>query len=206
MPMRPVRGIDASGPLWRAGWYAPAQALPSPNWGPRPEGSAVSLIVVHSISLPPGCFEGAFVQALFTNTLDWDAHPYFRGIRGLRVSSHFYIRRDGALWQFVSCDQRAWHAGRSRHRGRENCNDFSIGIELEGLEDEPFEPAQYDALVRLCSDIARQYPITSVAGHEHIAPGRKRDPGKGFEWPALRQRLGWQARCFPSVSEASSDP
>lgn len=193
-------------PLWQHGWYQAARHLPSPNHGPRPEGVVVDLLVLHSISLPPGVYGGNEVQRLFTNRLDPSEHPWFEQLRGLEVSAHFYIRRDGALWQFVSCDQRAWHAGRSRHRGRENCNDFSIGIELEGLEDEPFEPAQYDALVRLCSDIARQYPITSVAGHEHIAPGRKRDPGKGFEWPALRQRLGWQARCFPSVSEASSDP
>ena len=197
MPMRPVRGIDASGPLWRAGWYAPAQALPSPNWGPRPEGSAVSLIVVHSISLPPGCFEGAFVQALFTNTLDWDAHPYFQGIRGLRVSSHIYIRRDGALWQFVSGDARAWHAGASCHRGRPDCNDYSIGIELEGLEGGAFEAAQYECLARLCQDLRRHYPIDAIAGHEHIAPGRKQDPGSGFDWPALQRRLRWPRADFP---------
>ena len=166
----------------------------------------VDLLVLHSISLPPGVYGGDEVQRLFTNQLNPNEHPWFEQLRGLEVSAHFYIRRDGALWQFVSCDERAWHAGRSRHRGRDNCNDFSIGIELEGLEDETFETAQYETLGRLCSDVARQYPITSVAGHEHVAPGRKRDPGKGFNWPDLRQRLGWPAPYFPSVSESFPNP
>ena len=195
--MRPHRGIDATGPLWRAGWYAPAHALPSPNWGPRPDGSAVSLIVVHSISLPPGRFDGAFVQALFTNTLDWDAHPYFQTIRGLEVSAHFFIRRDGALWQFVSVDDRAWHAGASCFGGRDNCNDYSVGIELEGLEGGRFEPAQYAALAPLCRALAARHPIAAIAGHEHIAPGRKHDPGPGFDWPRLRRALRWPAHRFP---------
>ena len=193
-------------PLWEHGWYRAARHLPSPNHGPRPEGVVVDLLVLHSISLPPGVYGGDEVQRLFTNRLDPNEHPWFERLRGLEVSAHFYIRRDGTLWQFVSCDQRAWHAGRSRHQGRDNCNDFSIGIELEGLEDESFEPAQYEALGRLCSAVATQYRITSVAGHEHIAPGRKGDPGKGFEWPTLRRRLGWPARCFPSVSENPLDP
>lgn len=166
----------------------------------------VDLLVLHSISLPPGVYGGDEVQRLFTNELDPNEHPWFEQLRGLEVSAHFYIRRDGTLWQFVSCNHRAWHAGRSRHQGRDNCNDFSIGIELEGLEGESFEPTQYEALGRLCSTVAQQYPITSVAGHEHIAPGRKGDPGKGFDWPALRQRLGWPARCFPSVSATALDP
>ena len=121
-------------PLWQHGWYRHARALPSPNFGPRPANTAIDLIVVHSISLPPGEFGGDHVQALFTNTLDWDAHPYFQTIRGLEVSAHFFIRRDGALWQFVSVDDRAWHAGASCFGGRDNCNDYSVGIELEGLE------------------------------------------------------------------------
>ena len=137
------------------------------------------------------------MQQLFTNRLDWDAHPAFGDIRGLQVSAHFFIRRDGALWQFVSCDERAWHAGVSCWRGREGCNDYSVGIELEGLEDEPFEAAQYTQLARLCTNVARRYPIEGIAGHEHIAPGRKRDPGSRFDWQRLRRALAWSAGRFP---------
>ena len=194
---------EACKPLWEHGWYRAAHHLASPNFGPRPDGVVVDLLVLHSISLPPGIYGGDEVQRLFTNRLDPNEHPWFEQLRGLEVSAHFFVRRDGALWQFVSCDQRAWHAGRSRHQGRDNCNDFSIGIELEGLEGETFEPVQYEVLGRLCADVAKQYPIASVAGHEHVAPGRKRDPGEGFEWTALRRRLGWSARCFPSVSDTS---
>jgi AmpD protein len=189
---------DPASAPWRDGWFAGARALPSPNHGPRPPGARVDLIVVHSISLPPGDFSGEHVQALFTNTLDWDAHPYFQSIRGLQVSAHFFIRRSGALWQFVSTDDRAWHAGASSHQGRDNCNDFSIGIELEGLEGETFEPAQYDALQTLCAALAQRHPIRAVTGHEHIAPGRKHDPGPGFDWRRLQAALGWPRRCFPS--------
>lgn len=184
---------------WQQGWYAPAQRLDSPNFGPRPAGACIDLLVVHSISLPPGQYGGNEVQALFTNRLDWDAHPYFGQIRGLEVSSHFYIRRDGALWQFVSCDDRAWHAGRSEYRGRPHCNDDSIGIELEGLEGETFEPAQYDSLARLCTALAAQYPIGHIAGHEHIAPGRKKDPGPGFNWSLLKSLVIFTDQCFPSI-------
>ena len=196
MTLVPQRSADAAA-RWRQGWYAPARALPSPNWGPRPQATPVSLIVVHSISLPPGQFGGDFVQALFSNTLDWDAHPYFQVIRGLQVSAHFYIRRDGTLWQFVSGDARAWHAGASRHRGRDNCNDYSIGIELEGLEGGLFEPAQYERLARLCQHLRQHYPIEAIAGHEHIAPGRKLDPGPGFDWPTLQRALRWPRAFFP---------
>ncbi|MBK8667063.1 MAG: 1,6-anhydro-N-acetylmuramyl-L-alanine amidase AmpD [Burkholderiales bacterium] len=184
-------------PLWQAGWYRPARALASPNWGPRPEGTDISLIVVHSISLPPGEFAGEHVQALFCNRLDWDTHPYFEAIRGLEVSAHFYIRRDGALWQFVSADARAWHAGQSSFRGRPHCNDYSIGIELEGLEGDRFEAPQYESLTTLCAALAAHYPIDAIAGHEHIAPGRKLDPGPGFDWARLRRALGWQTHAFP---------
>mgnify|MGYP000709337550 CR=1 FL=1 len=190
---------DSLNTLWRDGWYRFAKHTPSPNFGPRPANTSIDLVVVHSISLPPGQYGGNEVQALFTNQLDWDAHPYFGQIRGLEVSSHFYIRRDGALWQFVSCDDRAWHAGRSEYRGRPNCNDDSIGIELEGLEGETFEPAQYESLARLCEAVAGTYPIAHVAGHEHIAPGRKQDPGPGFDWPLLRSLLDFSDRCFPLV-------
>jgi len=158
---------------------------------------AADLVVLHSISLPPGEYGGAAVQQLFTNQLDWDAHPYFQQIRGLLVSAHFFVRRDGELWQFVSCDARAWHAGQSCHQGRDNCNDFSIGIELEGLEGGAFEPAQYAATAALCAAIGQQYPIRHVAGHEHVAPGRKFDPGAGFDWPRLRGALAWDDDFFP---------
>lgn len=182
---------------WLDGWYQPARRLPSPNFGDRHSAVDISLIVVHSISLPPGQFGTGQVQALFTNTLDWDAHPYFQGIRGLQVSTHFYIERSGILWQFVDCDKRAWHAGSSVFQGHENCNDFSVGIELEGLEGGSFTSRQYATLAPLCAAIADRYPISAVAGHEHIAPGRKHDPGPGFDWQRLQQSLGWPATHFP---------
>ena len=187
-----TRASPTSG-LWSHGWYRRAHALPSPNFGPRPPGTAIDLAVVHSISLPPGQYGGNEVQALFTNTLDWDAHPYFLQIRGIEVSSHFYVRRDGALWQFVSVDDRAWHAGRSSFRGRDNCNDYSVGIELEGLEGERFTARQYERLDRLIRALAAHYPIAAVTGHENIAPGRKHDPGPGFDWARLQRGLGWDA-------------
>jgi AmpD protein len=155
------------------------------------------LVVIHSISLPPGVYGGPEVEALFTNTLDWDAHPYFEQIRGMEVSSHFLIRRDGSLIQFVSCDDRAWHAGRSHYRGRDNCNDDSIGIELEGLEGLTFEVAQYQALRTVCQAIAAHYPLAHIAGHEHVAPGRKQDPGAGFDWAALQQGSIFPLTWFP---------
>ncbi|HEY1229697.1 MAG TPA: 1,6-anhydro-N-acetylmuramyl-L-alanine amidase AmpD [Ramlibacter sp.] len=192
--MNPPPADDA---LWRDGWYRFARRLASPNFGPRPAGTEIDLVVLHSISLPPGQYGGDEVQALFTNTLDWSAHPYFQQIEGLQVSSHFYVRRGGELWQFVSCDQRAWHAGTSHWRGRDNCNDFSIGIELEGLEGSTFEDAQYDTVAGLCSAIAQHYPIRGIAGHEHVAPGRKQDPGAGFDWPGLQRALGWHHSVFP---------
>lgn len=182
---------------WEQGWYAPAHRLESPNFGPRPAQANIDLVVLHSISLPPGVYGTDHVQALFTNQLDWNEHPYFDQIRGLRVSAHFYIRRDGALWQFVSCDARAWHAGASRYRGRDNCNDDSIGIELEGLEGELFEPAQYAALGNLVPAIRRHYPIAHIAGHEHIAPGRKADPGPGLDWILLQNILAYPDQYFP---------
>jgi len=189
---------DNPRPLWSDGWYRFARRLDSPNFGPRPAGACIDLLVVHSISLPPGQYGGDEVQRLFTNTLDWEAHPYFQGIRGLQVSSHFYIRRNGELWQFVSCDQRAWHAGQSAWRGRGNCNDDSVGIELEGLEGQAFEPAQYETLASLAAALQQHYPIRHVAGHEHIAPGRKLDPGPGFDWARLQASLAWPREFFPS--------
>ena len=174
---------------WKSGWYKAAQQLPSPNFGPRPDHAEIDLVVIHSISLPPGQYGTGAVQQLFTNQLDWDAHPYYQGIRGLEVSSHFFITRQGEIWQFVSCDDRAWHAGLSQWRGRDRCNDDSIGIELEGLEGLTFETPQYQALQKLCAAIAAQYPIRYLAGHEHLAPGRKQDPGSGFDWSLLRNQL-----------------
>lgn len=166
-----------------------ARARPSPNFGPRPAGEAITLAVVHSISLPPGQYHGDAVQKLFLNQLNWDAHPCFAGIRGLQVSAHFFIRRSGRVLQFVSCDQRAWHAGVSIWRGRERCNDWSIGIELEGVEGDVFEPAQYLRLMRLLRALRQRYPLADVVGHEHVAPGRKTDPGPGFDWTRLKRGL-----------------
>lgn len=182
---------------WNGGWLSTARHCPSPNFGPRPEGAVIDLIVVHSISLPPGVYGGPEVEQLFTNRLDWSAHPYFEQIRGMEVSSHFFVRRDGELVQFVDTDARAWHAGASCWRGRDNCNDDSIGIELEGLEGERFEEAQYATLTQLCQQLARRHPVSHIAGHEHIAPGRKQDPGLGFDWSRLRTGLGWSDACFP---------
>ena len=182
---------------WLEGWWQPAQHLRSPNFGARPTQAHIDLIVLHSISLPPGVFGGGQVQALFTNQLDWNAHPYFQTIKGLEVSAHFFIERNGKIWQLVSCDDRAWHAGASSYRGRTNCNDDSIGIELEGLEGDFFESTQYLALQKLCLALIKKYPIAHIAGHEHIAPGRKADPGAGFDWQLLQQSLGLDNRYFP---------
>lgn len=195
--MKPQASQDTQDNTWDGGWLRQAIRLASPNCGPRPPQARIDLVVVHSISLPPGQYGGQAVQELFTNRLDWDAHPYYQQIRGLEVSAHFYIRRNGELWQFVSGDDRAWHAGRSHYRGRDNCNDDSIGVELEGLEGDTFEPAQYEALATLCQALAQRYPIAHVAGHEHVAPGRKQDPGPGFDWPRLRGMLDFSSQCFP---------
>lgn len=183
--------------LWRNGWYRHARALASPNFGPRPPGFAIDLIVIHCISLPPGHYGGSQVQQLFTNQLDCNAHPYYAGLHNLKVSSHFYIQRQGQLWQFVSCDDRAWHAGASSYQGRDNCNDYSIGIELEGIEGGLFEPQQYESLAAVCSALAQAYPVRHVAGHAHIAPTRKGDPGSGFDWQVLARAVGWSIRVFP---------
>ena len=197
---------DPSGTLWRNGWYRCARQLASPNFGLRPAQALIDLIVVHSISLPPGDYGNHNVQHLFTNQLDWDADPYFQSIRGLQVSAHFFISRSGDLWQFVSCDARAWHAGPSDYRGRSNCNDDSIGIEIEGLEGSSFEAAQYESLSVLGSALLAQYPIAHVAGHEHIAPGRKEDPGPGFDWSRLQRSMAlpdtFLPRKIPSTHHA----
>ena len=162
-----------------------ARFVASPNCDERPAGEMVSLIVVHAISLPPDEFGGPGIEALFTNTLDPDAHPYYREIEGVRVSAHFLIRRDGELLQFVPCDLRAWHAGVSSWRGRERCNDFSIGVELEGSDGRAFESAQYETLNRLIAALKQLYPLEAIVGHSDIAPGRKTDPGPNFDWSRL---------------------
>jgi len=182
---------------WHKGWYRFARHHPSPNFGARPAGAQIDLVVLHSISLPPGVYGGTQVQELFTNKLDWSQHPYFKSIEGLQVSAHFYIQRGGEIWQFVSCDDRAWHAGTSHYRGRDNCNDDSIGIELEGLEGDTFTASQYEALQALCPALVQHYPIIHLAGHEHIAPGRKADPGPGLDWVLLQHTLGLAPQCFP---------
>lgn len=173
----------------------PASRLPgvrfaaSPNADDRPDGAVVELIVVHAISLPPERFGGSYIEALFTNRLDVDAHPYFRSIADLRVSAHFLIGRSGNLVQFVECNRRAWHAGVSTWRGRERCNDFSIGIELEGCDTRRFAPAQYEMLAQLVDRICARYPIADIVGHSDIAPGRKTDPGPHFDWLRFHRRL-----------------
>lgn len=192
---------DGKQALWHKGWYRFARQLASPNVGARPPQACIDLIVIHSISLPPGEFGNGQVQRLFTNQLDWDAHPYFKNMQGLQVSAHFFITRAGQLWQFVSCDERAWHAGESAYRGRRNCNDDSVGIELEGLEGGLFEAAQYETLGSICAALLRQYPVAHLAGHEHIATGRKQDPGAGFDWSFLQRSLGLPSKCFPEMSD-----
>jgi AmpD protein len=175
------------------GLIEPARQCLSPNRDERPGSDEPSMIVVHGISLPPGQFGGPEIEALFTNTLDWDAHPYFDEIRGLEVSSHLLIRRDGSVVQFVPLTERAWHAGESFFRGQHRCNDFSIGIELEGEDETPYEDRQYDALQAVIRALCGAYPAISpreVAGHCDIAPGRKTDPGPAFDWFRLYDGLG----------------
>ena len=169
-----------------------ARQLPSPNCDDRPDGCAPDLIVVHNISLPPGQFGGPWIDSLFTNCLDPDAHPYFLDIHQLTVSSHVLIRRDGEIVQYVPFHKRAWHAGQSNYCGRERCNDFSIGIELEGSDDTPFEDVQYRRLAELITVLVSTYPNLSlqhIAGHSDISPGRKTDPGPHFNWQKLRDIL-----------------
>lgn len=173
-----------------AGWCAQAHCCPSPNQDARPDDCQPDLLVIHNISLPPGQFGGPYIADLFTNRLDCDAHPYFAQLRGLCVSAHFLIRREGALWQFVATTQRAWHAGASEFAGRSRCNDFSIGIELEGSDCQPFTAAQYAVLAALTLALQRRHDLRAATGHEDIAPGRKTDPGPCFDW--TRYRLLYQ--------------
>lgn len=180
------------------GWVPAAQRLASPNFEARPAGAVPSLIVVHNISLPPDTFGGPGITDLFLDRLDCGAHPFYdANLRGVRVSSHFVIRRDGALEQYVSCDDRAWHAGASNFFGRERCNDFSIGIELEGSDTTAFEAAQYRTLAALVQTLVARYPVEALAGHSDIAPGRKTDPGPHFDWTRLQRDTQLADPYFP---------
>ena len=174
------------------GWLREARRAPSPNCGPRPERCEPELLVIHNISLPPRCYGGDCIERFFTNQLDWDEHPYFDEIRGVRVSAHLLIKRTGELTQFVNFGDRAWHAGQSCYEGRDNCNDFSIGIELEGEDEEPYTESQYVVLVGVTRVLIAHYPamaVQKIVGHSDIAPGRKTDPGPAFDWARYRQRL-----------------
>lgn len=172
------------------GYLLPARYIPSPNCDERPNQNDISLLVIHAISLPPEEFGSAGVIELFTNKLDSQAHPYYQALANLKVSSHFFIRRDGEIIQFVPCLLRAWHAGTSDWQGRACCNDYSIGIELEGSDNQPFEPVQYRRLIKLTRAIQAAYPVSDIVGHADIAPQRKTDPGPHFDWQGYRQALG----------------
>jgi AmpD protein len=174
------------------GLIRPAEQCPSPNQDDRPAGSEPELIIIHGISLPPGEFGGPYVEQLFTNRLDWAAHPYFAEIRGLKVSSHLLIRRDGGLIQFVPFGRRAWHAGASCYRNRMDCNDFSIGIELEGEDEIPYSVRQYDVLIKVINALQETYAALCarrIAGHCDVSPNRKSDPGPAFDWLRLYDGL-----------------
>jgi len=178
----------------RNGIVRAAPQIASPNFDARPEGAKVSLLVIHGISLPPGQFGGPWIVELFTNRLNTKAHPYFATLVDKRVSAHFLIRREGSLAQFVACEMRAWHAGQSRWRGRDNCNDFSIGVELEGTDDLPYTDTQYVTLAALTRALRRRYRIRDIAGHADIAPGRKTDPGPAFDWGRYRHSIEPRSR------------
>ncbi|MBI1943039.1 MAG: 1,6-anhydro-N-acetylmuramyl-L-alanine amidase AmpD [Betaproteobacteria bacterium] len=179
-------------PVRRAGQIAGARQVPSPNCDSRPAGTAVTLLVLHSISLPRGEYGGEAIERLFTNRLDLSAHACLVTLAGLRVSAHFLVRRDGELVQFVPLAARAWHAGASRWRGRERCNDFSIGVELEGTDDSAFTKEQYSGLARLVKSLYLELPIREIAAHSDVAPGRKSDPGTQFDWARLLAALASQ--------------
>ena len=165
------------------GWLSGMRRLVSPNFDSRPSGTRINLLVIHNISLPPGEFGGQAVAQLFTNKLDTGAHSYYAQLKGVKVSAHFLIQRTGEIVQFVSCNKRAWHAGASVWQGRAACNDFSMGIELEGTDFLPFSDQQYAALIRLTRVLKRAYPVRDIVGHSDVAPGRKTDPGSAFDWP-----------------------
>ena len=177
---------------WDKGWLNRVKHVPSPNYNCRPEKAVVSLLVIHNISLPPAQFGTPYIEQFFQNKLCWDEHPYFKTIEGVEVSAHFLIKQDGEVVQFVSCDDRAWHAGASSFCGEDNCNDFSLGIELEGTDTSPYTDAQYECLVNLTKCIQAKYPAISdarIVGHSDIAPGRKTDPGASFDWTRYLESL-----------------
>jgi AmpD protein len=186
------------------GWIAAARRLESPNRDARPPGSRLELLVIHNISLPPGRFGTGCIEQLFTNRLDPSAHPYFAGLEGLRVSAHFLIDRSGVLTQFVSCLERAWHAGASQFEGRPACNDFSLGIELEGTDQRPYTQKQYRTLARLTRVLFTAFPLSAVRGHSDIAPARKTDPGPSFDWSRLARDLGLPASVLPPAARPVS--
>lgn len=181
LPKQPALLIDSAGIIKKA------SQICSPNYDERPENTAIDMIVIHNISLPPNCYGGNGIIELFTNQLDPNAHPYYAEIHTAKVSSHFLIRRNGELIQFVACHKRAWHAGQSSWLGRERCNDFSVGIELEGCDNEAFENSQYIALQSLLSTLTKAYPIQHIVGHSDIAPNRKTDPGPCFDWDRIAE-------------------
>lgn len=176
--------------LGRNGWMSGVCHIASPNHDARPHGMPVDMLVIHNISLPPNEYGGRAIEQFFTNTLDTSSHPYFEQLKGVRVSAHFLVRRNGRIVQFVSCSRRAWHAGVSNWQGRTRCNDFSIGIELEGSDFEPFHAEQYRSLVKLTRRLMRVYPIQNLVGHSDIAPERKTDPGPFFDWKEYFRLLG----------------
>ena len=185
-----IANFDQS--IWNEGWLKGVKHVPSPNYNDRPDDSLVSLLVIHNISLPPGQFGSPYIEQFFQNKLSWNEHPYFKSIEGLEVSAHFLIKQDGELVQFVSCDDRAWHAGASSFCGEDNCNDYSIGIELEGTDMAAYTEAQYSGLIALTKQLQAKFPEISVArikGHSDIAPGRKTDPGESFDWSRYLKAL-----------------
>lgn len=186
------------------GWldaHPGAERRPSPNHDTRPRDEAPSLLVLHNISLPPGVFEGDAIIDFFLNQLDITAHPWLENIRDVRVSAHFLIRRNGKIVQFVPTVLRAWHAGVSHFGKRERCNDFSVGIEIEGTDTLPYTDAQYASLRRLAAALRARHPILHVRGHEHIAPGRKTDPGPSFDWNRFAREGGWEAGQLPGAGQ-----
>ena len=189
-PRRPSWVLDAQG------WLDGARRLDSPNRDARPVGTAIELLVIHNISLPPGRFGTGCVERLFTNRLPASAHPAFEALQGLRVSAHFLVARAGRVTQFVACDDRAWHAGTSSFEGRSACNDFSLGVELEGTDQRPYTAAQYRVLARLSRVLFAAYPLRAVRGHSDIAPGRKTDPGPAFDWRRFAVELNAHRAAF----------
>ena len=197
---RPAGCARSAMKIGKDGWLYPGPNIwrcPSPNFNARPDPSDITLLVIHNISLPPGEFGTPYVRDLFLNQIDLKAHPWFECLAGLKVSAHFLITRSGQVTQFVSCNERAWHAGVSLFEGREQCNDFSIGIELEGTDHVSYTRRQYDALAKLTGSLRAKYPLQAVRGHCHIAPDRKTDPGESFSWTRYARMAGWSSEALP---------